>query len=56
MSGINDYSISQYVHDKQGPNADNLVRLAEALEVPPDWLYLGRHIKTRPLRDDDHDV
>ena len=24
MSGINDYSISQYVHDKQGPNADNL--------------------------------
>lgn len=56
MSGINDYSISQYVHDKQGPNADNLVRLAEALEVPPDWLYLGRHIKMRPLRDDDHDV
>lgn len=56
MTGISSTQISQYTADHDVPGGINLVKIAEALEVDPAWLMLGRRIKTRPLRDDDHDV
>lgn len=56
LVGCHSHSISQYTYDLHTPDANTICKLAEALEVDPAWLMLGRHIKTRPLRDDDHDV
>lgn len=55
MTGISSAQISQYTADHDVPGGLKLVKIAEALEVPPDWLVLGRRIKTRPLSDDGHE-
>lgn len=55
LVGCSKHAISQYTHDLHTPDANTIVKLAEALEVPPDWLVLGRRIKTRPLSDDGHE-
>lgn len=55
MTGISSAQISQYTADHETPGGLKLVKIAEALEVDPAWLMLGRHIKMRPLRDDDHE-
>lgn len=55
LVGCHSHSISQYTLDLHTPDANTICKLAEALEVPPDWLVLGRRIKTRPLSDDGHE-
>ncbi len=37
-SGINKSSISTYLKGEYCPKYDNIVRLAEVLQVSPDWL------------------
>lgn len=56
MTGVSSAQISQYTADHDMPGGLNLIKIAEALEIDPAWLMLGRRIRTRPLRDDDHEA